>query len=247
LAHGRPPRTTAPDDPERLVRHHAARAVLAIRGIATETADAGRMVCRVMSGNAARRDSGTRDALTAIAGRTLSPPCAWAAVRSILSVNDRWLYRLKDPGQSGPGRRIAMTAHWQYQVRFDLHDPEMAESLRRKLPHPSLALLVDRLERHRAAPKCQFDAFADYVAEAEAHSTGDSPLYAWTKATIENPAKKEKYLKSFTLYVEGHEVYAREIADALEADLQPFAASGLITRLSKYDSNPANNPQPPAR
>jgi hypothetical protein len=64
----------APDDPERLVRHRAARALLAIRGIATETADAGRMVCRVTSGNAARRDSGKRDALTAIAGRTLSPP-----------------------------------------------------------------------------------------------------------------------------------------------------------------------------
>jgi len=37
------------------------------------------------------------------------------------------------------------------------------------------------------------------------------------------------------------------IADALEQDLQPLAASGLITRLAKYDSNPANNPQPPQR
>jgi hypothetical protein len=71
------------------------------------------------------------------------------------------------------------------------------------------------------------------------------PLYEWTKATIENPAKKEKYLKSFTLYVDGREVYAKEIADALAADLQPLAHSGLITRLSKYDTDPANNPQPP--
>jgi hypothetical protein len=31
-------------------------------------------------------------------------------------------------------------------------------------------------------------------------------------------AKKEKYLKSFTLYVDNQEVYAKEIADALEAD-----------------------------
>ena len=43
----------------------------------------------------------------------------------------------------------------------------------------------------------------------------------------------------------GCEVYAKEIADALAADLQPLARSGLITRLSKYDTNPANNPQPP--
>jgi hypothetical protein len=72
-------------------------------------------------------------------------------------------------------------------------------------------------------------------------------LYQWTKATIENPAKKEKYLRSFTVYVDDREVYAKEIADALEADLQPLATSGLITRISKYDTNPANNPQSPQR
>ena len=54
-------------------------------------------------------------------------------------------------------------------------------------------------------------------------------------------------MKSFTLYVDDREVYAKEIADELEADLQPLATSGLITRISKYDTNPANNPQPPQR
>ena len=73
------------------------------------------------------------------------------------------------------------------------------------------------------------------------------PLYHWTKATIENPAKKEKYLKSFALYVNDREVYAKEIADALEAELQPLATSGLVTRISKYNTNPADNPQPPQR
>ena len=91
----------------------------------------------------------------------------------------------------------------------------------------------------------EFDSFAEYVATAEEHGMENYPLYEWTKATIENPAKKEKYLKSFTLYVDGREVYAKEIADALAADLQPLARSGLITRLSKYDTDPANNPQPP--
>ena len=28
-------------------------------------------------------------------------------------------------------------------------------------------------------------------------------------------------------------------------DLQPLAGSGLITRIAKYDTNPANSPQPP--
>jgi hypothetical protein len=138
-----------------------------------------------------------------------------------------------------------MTSQWQYQVRFDLGESALADAVRRNLGGPTLAPLIDILARHRATAKCQFDAFADYVATAEQHGIENYPLYAWTKATIENPAKKEKYLKSFTLYVEDREVYAKEIADALEADLQPLAKSGLITRLSKYDTNPANNPQPP--
>jgi hypothetical protein len=138
-----------------------------------------------------------------------------------------------------------MTPQWQYQVRFDLNDAATAESARRDLGHPLLKPLAEILTNHHAALRCQFDAFAEYVAEAEARGLEHYPLYAWTKATIENPAKKEKYLKSFTLYVDGQEVYAKETADALEADLQPLAASGLITRLSKYDTNPANNPQPP--
>ena len=138
-----------------------------------------------------------------------------------------------------------MTSDWQYQVRFDVKDAATAGSLRRGHSVPALAPLIDILAKHRALAKCQYGAFAEYVAEAEARGLEHYPLYAWTKATIENPAKKEKYLKSFTLYVDGQEVYAKEIAVALEADLKPLAASGLITRLSKYDTNPANNPQPP--
>src|SRR5882762_2558624 len=140
-----------------------------------------------------------------------------------------------------------MTAQWQYQVRFDLDDPALAESARCKLGDPALAPLTDILARHRAALKSQFDAFAEYVAAAEENGVENYPLYEWTKATIEDPAKKAKYLKSFTLYVEDREVYAKDIADALEADLQPLATSGLITRISKYDTNPANNPQSPQR
>jgi hypothetical protein len=140
-----------------------------------------------------------------------------------------------------------VTSQLQYQIRFDLNDSAAAESVRRNLRDSALAPLFDILAKHHAAPKCQFDAFAEYVAAAEQNGVENYPLHAWTKATIENEAKKEKYLKSFTLYVEDQEVYAKEIADALEADLRPLATGGLITRLSKYDTNPANNPQPPQR
>jgi len=139
-----------------------------------------------------------------------------------------------------------MENQWQYQVRIYLDD-DYAEAARRDPDNPAMKTLREILRKHHAAMKCQFDAFADYVAEAEKHGTEDYPLYQWTKATIEDPAKKAKYLKAFTLYVEGEEVYAKDKADALESDLQPLVGGKLITRLSKHDTNPANNPQPPAR
>ena len=138
-------------------------------------------------------------------------------------------------------------SQWQYQVRFDVSDPATAESIRQKLRDPTLERLSEILTKYHAAAKCQFDAFAEYVAAAEEQGVESYPLYEWTKATIEDPTKKERYLKSFTLYVDEHEVYAKEIADALEAALQPLATGGLIARISKYDTNPANNPQPPQR
>jgi hypothetical protein len=138
-----------------------------------------------------------------------------------------------------------MSAQWQYQIRIYLAD-QFAEMARHNSADPALKPLADILGKHKAAMKCQFDAFADYCAEAENHGTENYPLYKWTKAAIENPAKKEKYTKSFTLYVDGQEVYAKEIADALEADLHPLVGGALITKMSKHDTNPANNPQPPA-
>jgi hypothetical protein len=139
-----------------------------------------------------------------------------------------------------------MSEPWQYQVRIDL-DEKLAAVARRDPGDPALAPLPEILKRHRATMRSQYDAFAGYVAEAERHGIEKYPLYKWTKATIENPAKKDKYQKSFTLYVEGDEVYAKAKADALEAELQPLVGGGLITRFAKHDTNPANNPQPPAR
>jgi len=138
-----------------------------------------------------------------------------------------------------------MTKEWEYQLRIDLGD-ELSDVARCDPNNPAIKPLADILARHHATMKCQFDAFADYVAEAEKQGTKNYPLYAWTKATIENPEKKAKYLKSFTLYVGGNEVYAKRLADAIEVDLQPLIGK-LITRLSKYDTNPANNPQAPAQ
>ncbi len=139
-----------------------------------------------------------------------------------------------------------MSDQWEHQIRIDLSD-EFSEVARRDPVDPAIKPLADILSRHHATMKCQFDAFAGYVAEAEKHGTENYPLYEWTKATIEDSAKKAKYMKSFTLYVDGNEVYAKQKADALESDLQLLVGSKLVTRMSRHDTNPANNPQPPAR
>ena len=139
-----------------------------------------------------------------------------------------------------------MSEPWQYQIRLDVAEAHAA-ALRGDPADPVVAPLVATLARHHAKAVCQYDAFAGYCAEAEREGVDGYPLYLWTKATIDDPAKKAKYLKSFTLYVNGNQVYPKAVADALEAELTPLVGGGLIIRLHKYDTNPANNPQPPAR
>ena len=70
-------------------------------------------------------------------------------------------------------------------------------------------------------------------------------LYEWTKKTIDDPAKKSKYTKSFALYVGGDEVYEKDKADALEAELKPLVGGPIVAKMFKYDTDPAHNPQPP--
>ena len=139
-----------------------------------------------------------------------------------------------------------MSGQWKYQVRLYL-DEGLAEAARLNPSSEKLKRLSGVLAKHHAKLRCQFDLFADYVAEAERRGTENYHLYEWTKATIEDPAKRAKHLKVFSLHVNDEEVYAKDIADALESDLIPLVDGTLIERLSKHDTNPANNPQPPAR
>ena len=140
----------------------------------------------------------------------------------------------------------AATGRWQYQLRINLSD-RVAEAARAGEIHPDLEPLGAILARHNAVLKCQYDAFAGYCAEAERQGIDRYPLYAWTKATIEDPTKKARYVKSFALHVDGDEVYGKDRADALEAELAPLVGGPAVTAMAKHDTNPANNPQPPKR
>ena len=137
-------------------------------------------------------------------------------------------------------------SRWRYQLRVVLEDAA-AESARARTDHPALGPLGDVLARHDAVLVCQYDAFAGYCAEAERNGIDGYPLYAWTRATIEDPARKAKYLRSFSLHVGGAEVYDGDRADALEKDLRPLVGSAVVKTLARHDTDPANNPQMPER
>ena len=135
---------------------------------------------------------------------------------------------------------------WQYQIRLVLEDAAAAAA-RSGGDDPALRPLADILARHGACLVCQYDAFAAYCEEAERRGTARYPLYAWTRATIEQPAKKAKYIRSFSIHVDGAEVYPGDRADALERDLRPLVGGPAVSALARHDTNPANNPQPPER
>jgi len=138
-----------------------------------------------------------------------------------------------------------MSEHLQYQLRAYLDDP-LAATARHDPASAALAPLLAALRRHDATLVCQLDAFEAYVAEAEREGAEADPLYRWTKATLADPTKRAKHARAFAVRVGGSEVYGREQADALEAELQDLVGAGLVQRISRHDTDPANNlPIPP--
>ena len=118
---------------------------------------------------------------------------------------------------------------------------DLAEVARLDRDSPVLRPLTSVLDRHQAVLVSQFDAFAAYVAEAEAEGVENFPLYRWTKAVVDDPAKRAKHVGAFAMRVSGAEVYPKAVADALEADLLPLIGGGVVARMSRHDTNPANN------
>lgn len=138
-----------------------------------------------------------------------------------------------------------VTGQWRYQLRVYLTD-DLAEVARCDRGAAELGPLTAVLDRHDATLASQFDAFSEYVAEAEAGGTDQFPLYKWTKATLEDPAKRAKHIGAFAVRVGGEEVYPQAAADALEADLRALVGGGVVARMSRHDTNPANNLPVPA-
>lgn len=139
-----------------------------------------------------------------------------------------------------------MSDDWNYQIRITLTE-EGAAKFRSDPESPEFSMLHSILMKHNAALKCQYDAFAEYVAVAESEGVEKYFLYQWTKDTIEDPKKKSKYLRSFTIYVLDQQIYSGDVADAIEKDLSSLPENSFVLGVSKYDTNPANNPQMPEK
>ena len=133
---------------------------------------------------------------------------------------------------------------WLYQVRIRVSD-NLSESLRSG-NHTDLAQKLDKISNdHGMSLVCTYDAFKGYCDEAEENGINEYALYEWTKATIENPEKKAKHLKSFAFYRGFEQIYEKRLALSLEENLEKLGISEELLEIRVIDSNPANNPQPP--
>ena len=132
-----------------------------------------------------------------------------------------------------------------YQVRLDVTE-DIAQEVRNKNYYKINKKIDEILLKVDAELICQFDAFNNFVIECEKENNTNNALYKWTKDTIENSLKKKKYLKSFTVYVNGEQLYNKKTADYLESEIKKLNEKRIL-KISKYNSDPKNNPQPPKK
>ena len=107
--------------------------------------------------------------------------------------------------------------------------------------------LITVLNKHNAELLSQFDGFMGYVLEAEKNGIDNYPLYQWTKDSLARKDKIEKYHNSYTVYINSEEVYSENLANNIENDLLDLVDKETVLRISKHDTNPENNPQPPSK
>ena len=132
-----------------------------------------------------------------------------------------------------------------YQVRIDVTE-DIAQEVRNKSYFKLNEYIDTILLKVDAELICQFDAFNNFVIECEKENNTNNALYKWTKDTIENNVKKKKYLKSFTVYVKGEQLYEKKTADYLESEIKKLNEKKIL-KINKYNSDPKNNPQPPKK
>ena len=133
-----------------------------------------------------------------------------------------------------------------YQIRI-YFSSEFTNIYKNKIRMDAKDKLVKILKKHNADLLSQYDGFMGYILESEKENNINTPLYKWTKDSLKNTSKVDKYHNSYTIYVNSEEVYPKEVADSLENHLTEIVDGKFIIRISKHDTNPVNNPQPPSK
>ena len=139
-----------------------------------------------------------------------------------------------------------MTEKWLFQIRlyFSSDFTKIFNSDKNSIIKEKL---ITVLNNHNADLLSQFDGFMGYVLEAEKNGIDNYPLYQWTKDSLARKDKIEKYHNSYTVYINSEEVYSENLANNIENDLLELVDKQTILRISKHDTNPKNNPQPPSK
>jgi hypothetical protein len=88
-----------------------------------------------------------------------------------------------------------MNAQWKYQIRIYL-DGDLAQAARFDPGSQKLKWLSSVLAKHRAKLRCQFDLFAEHVAEAERVGTGRLPSLRMDQGDDRRPYKKSKICRN---------------------------------------------------
>ena len=73
---------------------------------------------------------------------------------------------------------------------------------------------------------------------------GEYSLCNWTKATFDDPVKREKHQKSFAFYRDNDQIYPKDMAEKFYHDLIALNLMGIL-EVKLIAPNLVNNPQPP--
>jgi len=139
-----------------------------------------------------------------------------------------------------------MTEKWLFQVRL-YFSSDFTKTFNSDKNSEKKEKLITVLNKHNAELLSQFDGFMGYVLEAEKNGIDNYPLYQWTKDSLARKDKIEKYHNSYTVYINSDEVYSENLANNIENDLLELVDKETVLRISKHDTNPKNNPQPPSK
>ena len=132
---------------------------------------------------------------------------------------------------------------WLYQIRIVVTS-SLSTDLRSLWSSATAKEVAKVAKKYSMEAVCTYDAFKEYCDEAEQNGLDGYSLYYWTKATIDDPIKKEKHQKSFAFYRANEQVYPQDVAEKLYHDLIALKQKDIVD-VKLISSNPKKNPQPP--